>query len=140
MVVLGGDGPGIGAAPACGIAEDEGLFPGDPGQLQHGIPVLRPELLFVHGVQIAVAQGVALDGHQPGVGHFLHLGPGQLVGLAQVVDDDEDRGLHVVLLQQGKELGVVVVVAVVEGQHHGLLDFIHPVQVLKGYGGVAPVQ
>ena len=65
---------------------------------------------------------VALEGDQTGGLHLAHHIPGQeVVVRADVVWEDEDRRLDVVLLEQGEENGIVVLVAVVEGQDHGLL-------------------
>ena len=58
---------------------------------------------------------VALDGDQTGIGHLANLLLRGLVGGAGRVADDKDRGLDVILLQQGEQLRVVVIVAVVKG-------------------------
>ena len=83
---------------------------------------------------------MALDIHQARVGHLLGLLPGHKVGIvAEIVRNDKDRGLGFVLLEQGEELGIVVVVAVVKGQNHRLFDFVHPVEVGEPDGRIAVV-
>ena len=119
--VLGSDLQGEVAVIALGIADDIGFAPGKLRKDALALAEFIAQGLFVHFPEVVVGQAVALDGYHAGFGRFAdHLLRHEHF-CAQHAGDHEEGRLDVVLLQQGQQLQIVVGVAVVEGEDHGLV-------------------
>ena len=90
------------------------------GQRRIGKLHLLPERRFVHGAEISVRVGMALDADKAGGRQLVHLLLRHLVLAAHGIADDKDGRLGLILFQQRIEHRVIVVISVVEGQNDRL--------------------
>lgn len=99
-----------------------------PLERELGVGELVVKLLVADLIELRVGERMALEVDEPAFLHLLALGPGQVVRIgADEIGYEEDRAPEVVFLENRERVLVVVNVAVIERDDHGLVGQGRPI-------------